>query len=68
MKGNCILEYLNCDTIPNLDIPDFQKKKDGVPVGCGAIRCWDEPGRVKVTRLFVVPNMRSRSISSATSR
>ena len=36
---------------------------DGEPVGCGAIRPWDEPGVAEVKRMFVVPDMRGHGIS-----
>jgi GNAT superfamily N-acetyltransferase len=36
---------------------------DGEPVGCGAIRPWDEPGVAEVKRMFVEPDMRRHGIS-----
>lgn len=36
---------------------------DGKPVGCGAIRPWDELGVAEIKRMFVEPNMRGRGIS-----
>ncbi|MGH7999001.1 MAG: GNAT family N-acetyltransferase [Brasilonema sp.] len=36
---------------------------DGQPIGCGAIRPFDEESVAEVKRMFVVPTMRGRGIS-----
>ncbi|NMG09400.1 GNAT family N-acetyltransferase [Brasilonema sp. UFV-L1] len=36
---------------------------DRQPIGCGAIRAFDEEGVAEVKRMFVIPTMRGRGIS-----
>lgn len=50
----------------DMDVPGAAfvvARLDGEPVGCGAIRPWDELGVAEVKRMFVEPDMRRHGIS-----
>ncbi|WP_414584294.1 GNAT family N-acetyltransferase [Scytonema sp. PCC 10023] len=52
--------------LSDMDVPGAAfvvARLDGQPIGCGAIRPFDERGIAEVKRMFVIPTMRGRGIS-----